>query len=140
MINTRTAKKADLRACEELFSSPELRTAKGEILPVDFLENYLEGSYFLVAESNSEIIGAMFGEELRGGGIILHEFSVKKEYQGKGVGGIMLDEFESRIKKNRGEWSLPYAPKINPDTLKFYENKGYSLGSEYVECLKYINN
>ena len=138
MINIRPAEETDLKACEELFSSPELQTAKGVTLPADFLKNYLDGDYFLVAESNSEIIGAMFGEPLKGKGVIIHEFSVNKKHQGKGVGGMMLEEFEKRAKKNKGDWLLLYAPKKNSDTLKFYENKGYFFGVEFVECLKYI--
>jgi len=63
----RSAKIEDLTAVEKLLNVPEFRFPDGEFPALDFLKIYLDEDFFLVAEDDGKLIGAIFGEPLKGG-------------------------------------------------------------------------
>ena len=130
------AKEIDLAKIEMLFHLPELSSVKGEYLSVDELSNYLDEKYFLVAEDKGKIIGAIFGESLRGDGVILWMFAVSKLERGQGTGKNMMKQFEKNAMKDKKSWIILYAPADKDKTLNFYEARSFSKGKPHFEFLK----
>ena len=136
-MKIRAAQKSDLKECEKIFHIPEMKESDGEYLDAKFLSYYLDKKYFLVAEEDNTIIGAIFGEPLKGKGIIVWDFVVKKKYRGNGIGKALLAKIEHNAKQDGLEWIMLYSTN-NKQTLEFYTNSHYNKGTKYVEFLKNI--
>ena len=137
-MKIRAAQKSDLKQCEKIFHIPELRESNGEYLNAKFFSYYLDKKYFLVAEKNKTIIGAIFGEPLKGNGVILWSFAVKEKYRGKGIGKALLAKFEHNAKQDGRRWISIYSAN-NEKTLKFYTNSHYYKGNVNVQLLKILD-
>ena len=135
-MKIRSAEKKDLKDCENLIRVPELTYGAGHYIDKEFMENYLDPDLFLVGEINSEIIGLIISEKLKGKGIIIMYLVVKKEYQGKGFGRRLVAELEKRCKKTGINWAVLYAPAQNNETLKFYKKIGFIKGHNLYEFVK----
>lgn len=135
----RPAHKKDLPTCAKIFSIPEVKEANGEYLTPGFLANYLDPKYFLVVEVDGQVRGALFGEPLRGRGVILHNFAVEEGCRGQGLGGAMFKHFETNARRDKREWILIYAPLENERTSNFYKKRAYVKGSKVLEYLKLVN-
>ncbi|MFC1720942.1 GNAT family N-acetyltransferase [Patescibacteria group bacterium] len=138
-MQIRSATKSDMKDVEKIFKLPELSTATGEYLSAETLSKYMDEKYFLVAEDEGNIIGAMFGERLKNDGAMLWEFAVEESARGKGIGSALLDVFEKNMISESRRWVILYAPVKNPKTINFYEKHKYSKGKLHVEFLKYLN-
>lgn len=136
----RPAQNKDLPTCAKIFSIPEVQEANGEYLTSGFLANYLDQKYFLVVVVDGQVRGALFGEPLRGRGVVLHNFAVAGGYRNKGLGGAMLKQFETNARRDKREWILIYAPLANERTLNFYKKRAYFKDAKLLEYLKLINN
>lgn len=55
----------------------------------------------------------------------LYDIAVEKEFQRKGLGKFMLDEFEKFAKENRCETILLEVNKINQPAISLYQKSGY---------------
>ncbi len=134
----RPAQKKDLPACAKIFSVPEVREATGEYLTPEFLAHCLDQNYFLVVEVEGVVRGALFGEALRRG-VMLMNFAVEEGYRGRGLGSALLKQFETNARRDKKDWVLIYAPLSNERTLNFYKKHAYLKGDRLVEYLKLIN-
>lgn len=132
----RPAQKKDLAACAKVFCVPEVREAGGEYLAPEFLANYLDADYFLIAEEAGTIQGAIFGEPLRGRGAIVHNLVVAEKLRGAGIGSALLEKFEAKARANKLDWILLYAPLSDVSTCNFYRGRGYRGENHLVEKLK----
>ena len=132
----RAASQSDLVACEEIFRLPELVTPGGINLPAEYLANYLADGYFLVAEDDGGLVGAIFGEPLKGSGVIVWELAVREAYRGRGIGSQLMDVIETSARKNGCRWIILYAAAQNEQTVKFYAKRGYDKGTLNYECAK----
>src|SRR5690606_30042547 len=82
-------------------------------------------SEFLLADNGEEIVGMAFASAAEGGAtIMLRQLYVRPGYQGRGVGGLLLDEVEE---------SFPEAARIrleveeaNVKAVAFYLANGFS--------------
>ncbi|MBI4059326.1 GNAT family N-acetyltransferase [Candidatus Microgenomates bacterium] len=137
-MEIRSATKNDLAVCEQLGRIPEFKLPSGGHLGADFLENYLDRDFFLVAEENNEVIGYLIAEPLKGKVAILWFITMKDAARNKGFGTKLLAEFEERAKIRGIEWIVLYAPNFNQQTLKFYQKHGYNLGKSFTECNKQL--
>jgi len=121
-LSIRAAIKKDLIRCEELFKLPEFFTPNGEYIKAKWLIEYLDESYFLVAEEEDKIIGALYGEVLKGKGVILWLLAVEQEYRKLGVGTAVLKQFENNAANNGSRWVILYSSTYSDKTLKFYKD------------------
>lgn len=133
-MKIRPCKKDDLIQCQELFNLPELATASGDLLPVAYLRNFLSEKYFLVAEDNGKIIGALYGEKLKAGGTMMWALAVDSNYQGKGIGTKLMKTFEKNARLDNRKWIVLHASIKTERTVNFYRKLGYDVGNKYVEC------
>ncbi len=133
----RSAKIEDLTQVEKMLSVPEFRFPDGEFPFFDFLKIYLDEDFFLVAEDDGKLIGAIFGEPLKGGLGAVWYFVVDDSCRGKGVGGDLYNEFEKRVKNRGVEWILAYV-NDNEKAVNFYKKNGYNTGHKFVEMNKEI--
>lgn len=94
----------------------------------------------LVAEYNNEVIGYIHGtpyESLRFDSIVnLLGFVVEERYRNKGIGNILIESLEYRVKKMgfSGIRLLSGCNRINAH--KFYENHGYSVNRIQKKFIK----
>ncbi len=140
-MQIRPAHKKDLVQLEELFSLPELMLPNGKFMSAELLSHYLDDDFFLVIENEDEILGAIFGEQIKYEGMMLWDFAVKKSYQGKGVGKMLLEEFEKNTRSRGLTWIIGYVPERNPSSVQFYKKRGYAMeGETYIEFLKELDN
>lgn len=113
--------------------------ATGKYLSAEILSEYIDERYFLVAEENNEVIGAMFGEPLKSEGLMFWEFAVKESDRGRGIGSALLDMFEKNMISEGRTWMILYAPEKSPKTIQFYEKRGYSKGKVHIEFQKFFD-
>ncbi|MFH0779804.1 MAG: GNAT family N-acetyltransferase [Parcubacteria group bacterium] len=138
-MQIRAATESDLGKVEKLFSLPELAEANGEYCSAEILADYIDEKFFLVAEDAGGIIGALFGERLKGAGMLLWVFAIEEGMRGKGVGTALLTNFENNMALENRTWIMLYAPAQSPKTIRFYENRGYQKGKPQIEFLKCFN-
>lgn len=134
----RSAMRSDLGYCVKFFDSPEFYDANGDKWDKEDLSRYLDDGYFLVAEYNKKIVGAIFGEKLRDKGAIVWLLAVDDKYRDKGIGSGLLTEFEQNMKSKNAQWVILYSALRDSKTLKFYMKNGYFAGEKFVECLKIL--
>lgn len=83
-------------------------------------------SFGLVSEDDGKIVGMILGEEEQYfDGVVFNvkEFCVRNELRGKGIGKVLLAEFENRL-KGRGIRSVLLFTA--PEDVGFYQKSGYS--------------
>ena len=76
-------------------------TPGGEYLSADFIANYINDEYFLVALLDDKIIGAVYGEELKGNGVLLWLLAIDPNFSHQGIGTQLLYSFEQNCRKNK---------------------------------------
>lgn len=135
-MNIRPCQKEDLAQCEEIFNLPELYTASGKNLSAEFIVNYLNDKYFLVAQEAGKIVGAIYGEPLKAGGAVVWAFGVLSNWRGQGIGSALLKAFEDNARADDRHWTVLYAPAKSDKTVKFYKQHSYYIGQGYLECAK----
>lgn len=137
-MQIRNAELKDLSKCVELLHLPEFVFSDGDYPDLEYLKIYFGAGLFFVAEENSEIIGCIFGEKMRGKIAMLWYFVVDKDQRSKGVGQKMISHFENECKKQNVEWITLYSPATSLKSLKFYEKMGYNKGKAHVEFDKQL--
>lgn len=133
----RPVMKKDLKNVVKIFHIPEFKLAYGEYLDNKIYSKYLDSKYFLLAQKENKIIGAIMGERLRADGAVIWYIAVKKEYRKLGIGSKLLDKFEKNHFNSKGKWIMLYAvPKTR--LSKFYKKHSYSKGQDYIEFAKKV--
>ena len=98
---------------------------------LDFMRD--DSSYMLyVAENNNKVVGfvsavKMFGC-VDGNYIEITCLAVSKDYQGKGIGKLLLEHIESLGRKNKIKTFSVTSGKKRVEAHTFYENNGYERG------------
>lgn len=81
---------------------------------------------FLVAEEHGEVIGAVLGGYDGRRGIVYH-LAVRREERDRGVGRMLMQELETRL---RAKGCIKYyllVTKDNPEAVAFYQHMGVEL-------------
>lgn len=138
-MKIRPAVEADIDDIEKILNLPELAMPNGGCFSAEMLRDRLDERYFLVAEENDGIIGAIFGEPLKSNGMLIWEFAVKENSRGKGVGSELLAALEKNMGSGGITWAVLYAPKKSLKVMDFYDKRGYKKGNTYVEFLKFLD-
>lgn len=128
--------KADLAQCENIFNLPELADISGDKLSAKYLESLLNKKYFLVAEEGNKILGAIYGEPIKTGGIMIWYLAVLSSYRRKGIGHKLIEKFEKNAISDNKSWVILYAPAESDATLDFYKKHNYAIGNKFIECGK----
>jgi len=82
----------------------------------------------LVAFNHLEIIGFIIASK-KNDGAHIHKFMVAKRFQGKGIGSLMQQHFDEKIKKSCVTVSLTVV-STNLNAIRFYKGQGYALVDE----------
>lgn len=64
--------------------------------------------------------------------------AISENYRGKGIGSLLLKEYERKIKKIGINWIVLYWFQKNSRVLDFYRKHGFSEGVTCVEFVKEI--
>jgi ribosomal protein S18 acetylase RimI-like enzyme len=136
MINIRPCIKDDLKQCEAIFNLPELSDTTGDNLSAKYLENFLDEKYFLVAEEENKVLGAIYGEPLKTDGVMLWSIAVLSSCRGKGTGHSLLEAFEKNAIADKKKWIILHAPAEKEATIDFYKKHNYTMGNNFTEFAK----
>lgn len=123
-------------ACEE--DLPLIHLIEETVYPVPWTSNFFRIIYhmnedlFIVAIEDEKIIGYTVGEiEIMGrkdapqkAGHILN-IAVRSEYQGKGVGTMLLDEVEKRFRNKGVNIAYLEVRESNTNAQRIYRHRGY---------------
>lgn len=132
----RKATPKDLKQCEEISQIPELELDYyGNRPNVKYLKQFLD-QLFLVAIENNKVVGYIMGEKNKSKFIFLNLIAVDKKQRGKGIGKLLLKEFENRAKKMKFENIGLISPKWNKKTSKFYKKNRYFEMKHYAYFTK----
>lgn len=132
----RPCKKEDLAECEKIFNLPELATASGSSLSAGYLKNFINDKYFLVATQKKQIIGAIYGEPLKAGGVMMWALAIIPVFQSEGIGSKLLKAFEKNARLNGKKWVILHASTKTKTSINFYKKHKYDIGNNYIECAK----
>jgi len=66
---------------------------------------------------------------------MLWMFAVAKEHRNKGIGKMLLTEFEKKCIEKKATWIMIYASN-DENTIRFYKNNNYILGKKCIEGRK----
>ena len=117
---------------------PVIHRIEEEVYPVPWTFNFFRIIYhmnedmFIVALEDERVIGYTVGEiEIRGmkdaprkAGHVLN-IAVRREYQGKGVGTMLLDEVEKRFKEKEADIAYLEVRESNENAQSIYKHRGY---------------
>ena len=81
---------------------------------------------FLVAEVDGQIIGSVMGGFDGRRGMVYH-LAVASTYRKKGIGVLLMNELERRMKLKGCIRSYLLVARDNLDAVRFYENSGWEL-------------
>lgn len=87
----------------------------------------LEPELFLVAYCNGELSGYICGFLSRSGCAHVASIAVKKALRHKGLGSVLLNEFERRSKQLGAHCVELEVSVLNTDAIKFYKSRGYAI-------------
>ncbi len=135
----RKGKKEDILACAKLSALKELTGPSGWHPNKNYFEMVLKSDFIFLVAEEKKVVGYVVGEPLAGKGIMLWFVSVDPAQRGKGVGSLLVKEFEKAAKRNGRRWVLLYAPQFNKETVRFYEKLKYGKGSLVYEFSKDLN-
>lgn len=90
---------------------------------------------FIVAEINGLIIGSVLGGFDGRRGMVYH-LAVDDSYRKKGIGAVLMNELERRMKQKGCIRSYLLVTRDNLDAIRFYETEGW----EQMDLLVYGKN
>ena len=79
---------------------------------------------FLLAEADGQLIGAVIGGFDGRRGMVYH-LAVAKSNRNRGVGGLLMDELEKRLRAKGCIRCYLLVVKGNEDAMQFYERRGW---------------
>lgn len=133
-MNIRKAVMSDLEKCIKIGKIPELaylqKLSSNEAKK--YLKEFLDNGILIVAEENGEIIGFLNAEYMLGNFVWIDGIAVKKEFRRRSIGKKLINKLY-KILKRRIKHIYLIAPKINKNTIKFYESIGMKKGKEFIE-------
>lgn len=90
---------------------------------------------FLLAETQNEIVGTVIGGFDGRRGMIYH-LAVQKNFRGRGIGAMLLQEVEKRLQAKGCLKCLLLVLEDNGEAIQFYKNQGWRRASEDVVFMK----
>ena len=116
----------DYASVRQLWESMEKGVQVGRSDTLEEIQKKLarDPDLFLVAEQDKKIVGTVLGGYDGRRGLIYH-LAVASSYRGQGVGSLLLNEVESRLRlKGCLKCYLMVTPD-NPEAMRYYEQHGW---------------
>ncbi|MCP4177938.1 MAG: GNAT family N-acetyltransferase [bacterium] len=133
---------ADVQHCDAILDLLNPNIKSGLILPrnrTDILKNI---NTFLIAEYNNDFIGCVSIKDYSSGLFEIRSLAVNKNYEGKGVGTLLIINTVNYIKNNLKAWRV-FALTRRPNVFKRAEfkivNKGMFPEKIWEDCVKCVN-
>ena len=81
---------------------------------------------FLLAERAGELVGAVIGgfDGRRG---LLYHLAVRADCRGQGIGALLMEEVESRLRQKGCLKVYLLVARNNPEVIPFYEKRGWEI-------------
>lgn len=88
--------------------------------------------FYLVAETEGQIVGTIFG--VHDGGLLgyIYKLAVAKKYQRQGIATGLTYELLRRLKKAGTYWIFAHVYKTNKKGLPFFNAKGFKIRKDLV--------
>ncbi len=86
---------------------------------------------FLVATKDNDIVGTIIGGFDGRRGMIYH-LAVRRELRGQGVGAMLLEEIENRLRAKGCLKCLLHVFADNQEAVQFYRNRGWREQTEDI--------
>jgi ribosomal protein S18 acetylase RimI-like enzyme len=117
----------DYEAAAGLWRSMEKGVRVGASDTPEELRKKLErdADLFLVAEADGALIGTVIGGFDGRRGMIYH-LAVDRGYRGQGVGGLLMDEVERRLRAKGCRRCYLMVTPDNVDAMHYYERRGWT--------------
>ena len=110
---------------EEVLRKPLGRSLKDDDLSRDYIDT------FFIASHNGLVIGCVGFHSLSGEVVQLRAMAVYNEWQGKGIGRLLVQAFEDHAWQSGYKKIVLHARKV---ALGFYASMGYTVaGGEFTE-------
>jgi len=90
------------------------------------------GSEFLVADDGNMIAGTAFASQTEPAIAKLHQLYVLRQFQGRGVGKLLLEEFEDSFFEAQN--LVLEVEALNEPAIQFYKKYGYAQTGETANC------
>ncbi|MBI4129752.1 GNAT family N-acetyltransferase [Candidatus Roizmanbacteria bacterium] len=137
-IHIRPATEQDLAQCEKLAKHPYLEFPGGGFPDKEYMKAFISEYYFLVADREGKIVGWILGESLKTSGVGLWFFVVDEHFRGKGIGKMLFQEFEKRLRSAKRKWIFLTAHINNDIGINFYKEMGFVKGKPHFEMVKIL--
>jgi len=132
----RKAKKTEISKIKKFVDSFEEMDTTSETFPEKYYQRILNKGILLVKVEKDELIGVCFGTyNLKEKWADLLGLVVKQNFRKKGIGSLLVKEFENIIKKKKLKIIDLYADK---NQIKLFENLKYNKGRTYTSFRKKI--
>lgn len=130
----RKAKKSEIKEIKKFIDSFEEMDVIEETFSEKYYVRILKEGILLVAEEDRNIVGVCFGKyNTNEGWADLLGLSVKKNYQGRGIGSSLVREFQEIVKKKKIKTIDLYADKKQ---VSLFRGLGYKKGSTLIAFRK----
>jgi len=125
-LTIKNCKKEDIRQCAKIARTPELMLP-GKIYPDEkyFRKVLASDSLFLIAKDGKKVLGFLIAHNIIGMSSFLDTLAVSREIRGKGIGKMLMAEYERLVKIKRIHYIFLFALNTNENTLRFYEKNDF---------------
>jgi ribosomal protein S18 acetylase RimI-like enzyme len=138
-MEIRKATIKDCKVVRELCKTPGLLTPFGNLPKLWWIEAFIkEKQMFFVAEEDKNIIGFVMGERLTGNIGYISMISVRKEFQGKGLGKILMKCIEEECKRRKFRAISLFGYRRNKRAINLFEGEHFKEGQAYEEFIKFL--
>lgn len=130
----RKAKTSELKAVKKLLDSTPEMDSESDTFSLAYIDRVLKKGILLVAEEKGFIVGVCFGNyNSKENWADLLGLVVKPQWRGRGIGEMMVREFEKIVKSNKIKTIDLYSDKLRQ---KLFKKLGYSQGRTYISFRK----
>ena len=84
-----------------------------------------DADLFVVAEVDGQLIGTVIGGFDGRRGLVYH-LAVHPEHRGRGVGALLMDEVESRLRSKGCIRCYLFVTPDNAEAMRYYEKRGWT--------------
>ncbi len=119
---------------DDIYGAEKVTEITGQWHPVNVLEQNLKmpASEFLVADDGNEIAGTAFASRINDTTTKLHRLYVLPEFQGRGIGRMLLDEIEECFSEYQN--IVLEVEEQNKSAVRFYQKHGFLQTGTTANC------
>ena len=134
MTEIRKAKSSEIKEIKKFIDSFKEMDVTSETFSKEYYQRLLKKGILLVAKENNKINGVCFGTyNLKEKWADMLGLAVKKEFRRKGIGSLLVREFEKIVKKDKLRTIDLYADETQ---LQIFRRLDYKQGRTYTAFRK----